>query len=145
MLDWPAVDFSLLARVFAYLLVALLVSLPGAWERDHSRRQMGLRTLPLVAVTACALVLVGRLELETPEALGRITQGLITGIGFLGGGAIVKEGLSVHGTATAASIWLTSAIGIAIGFGRFETGIVLSLVNVAVLRFLTPRRQSQDD
>ena len=144
MLDFPQLDLALLGRVALYLVVAVLAALPGAWEREHSRRHMGLRTLPLVAVTACALVVVGRLELKSPVALARMAQGLITGIGFLGGGAIVKEGMNVRGTATAASIWLTSAMGIAVGFGRIDVGLLLSLVNVALLRLPTPASPQEE-
>jgi putative Mg2+ transporter-C (MgtC) family protein len=63
---------------------------------------------------------------------------LITGIGFIGGGAILKEGASVHGTATAASIWNTGAIGAAVAFGRYEIAIVLSFINFVTFRWLTP-------
>ena len=136
MLDLPSLDLSLLGRILAYLAIAFLTALPGAWEREHSRRHMGLRTLPLVAITACAMMLVARLELDSDEAVARVVQGLITGIGFLGGGAIVKSGLSVQGTATAATIWLTSALGIAVGLGRIEVALTLAALNVLVLRLL---------
>ena len=62
----------------------------------------------------------------------------MTGIGFLGGGAIVKRGLDVHGTATAASIWTTAAPTAAVAYGLFEIAVLLSLVNFLVLRFLKP-------
>ena len=76
------------------------------------------------------------------DSISRIIQGLITGIGFIGGGAILKDRGSVHGTATAASIWNTGAIGAAAAFGRYEIAIVLSAINFATLRLLTPLKQS---
>lgn len=137
MLELPSLDLPLLGRVLAHLGIAFVVALPGAWEREHSRRNMGLRTLPLVAITACAMMLVARLELGNDEAIARVVQGLITGIGFLGGGAIVKSGLSVEGSATAATIWLTSALGIAVGLGRIDVALTLAVINVLVLRLLS--------
>ena len=85
---------------------------------------------------------------ETAQA--RILQGLITGIGFVGGGAILRgqrdadEG-TVPGIATAASIWNTGAIGAAVGFGNVQMAIVLSLVNYLVLRFIKPLAGVRDE
>ena len=76
------------------------------------------------------------------EHVSRMIQGLITGIGFIGGGAILKDRGTVHGTATAASIWNTGAIGAAAAFRRYEIAIVLSAINFATLRLLTPLKQS---
>lgn len=71
------------------------------------------------------------------QAQARILQGLISGIGFIGGGAILKHGMIVHGMATAASIWNTGAIGAAAAYGHYEIAIVLSAINFLTLRFLT--------
>ena len=72
------------------------------------------------------------------ETQSRLLQGLIGGIGFIGGGAILKEGANVKGLATAASIWGTGAIGAAVAFERIEIATVLSLIMFAALRLLTP-------
>jgi putative Mg2+ transporter-C (MgtC) family protein len=72
------------------------------------------------------------------ETQARLIQGLIGGIGFIGGGAILKEGTNVRGLATAASIWATGAIGAAVAFEREEIAIVLSLIMFVSLRMLTP-------
>jgi putative Mg2+ transporter-C (MgtC) family protein len=75
---------------------------------------------------------------EETESQARIIQGLITGIGFVGGGAILKDPAgSVQGTATAVSVWTTGALGIAVAYGRFDIAIIISLVNYLTLRFLT--------
>jgi putative Mg2+ transporter-C (MgtC) family protein len=71
-------------------------------------------------------------------------QGLVTGIGFVGGGAIVKDGATVHGTATAAGIWATGAIGAATAMGRWELAIVLSIASLLILKFLSPVKQRLD-
>lgn len=103
---------------------------------------MGLRTFPLVALASCGYLLVARdIAIDNPDAQSRVIQGLLGGIGFIGGGAILKEGGSVRGTATAASIWNTGAIGVAVAFDRFEIAIVLGLVNFLTLRWLTPLKE----
>jgi len=68
----------------------------------------------------------------------RLLQGLITGIGFVGGGAILKEGATVKGTATAASIWNAGVIGASVAVGRYEVAIILALLNLFTLRALLP-------
>ena len=80
-----------------------------------------------------------------PEGLSRLIQGLIAGVGFIGGGAILKGGDGVRGTATAASIWNTGAIGAAVAYDRFEIAIVLSALNVVTLVLLTPISEKQQE
>ena len=116
--------------------MAYLIALPIGWERERSGAGMGLRTFPLVALASCGYLLVARGM--DPDAQSRVIQGLLGGIGFIGGGAILKESGTVRGTATAASIWNTGAIGLAVAFDRFEIAVVLGLVNFATLRWLTP-------
>jgi putative Mg2+ transporter-C (MgtC) family protein len=100
---------------------------------------MGLRTFPLVAIASCSYMLVAiSIDPDSLEARGRAIQGLLGGIGFIGGGAILKEGANVKGTATAASIWATGAIGAALGFSRYDIAIVLSIITFLLLQFLTP-------
>jgi putative Mg2+ transporter-C (MgtC) family protein len=124
---------------FIRVAIAFVLALPIAWERIHSRRRIGLRTFPIVAIASCGYILIIRaLPNITPEAEARALQGLLSGIGFIGGGAILKKGLDVRGLATAASIWNTGAIGAAVAFGREEIAIILSLINFLMLYFLTP-------
>lgn len=144
---WESIESNAIQILYSLgiLVGAFLLALPIAWDRERSRRQMGLRTFPLVAVASAGYVLVGHYALGgEPQPMARIIQGLITGVGFLGGGAIVKEGLNVLGTATAASIWNTAAVGAAVAFGRWEIGVALSLTNVLVLRFLAPIKREID-
>jgi putative Mg2+ transporter-C (MgtC) family protein len=127
---------------FSRVAIAFVLALPIAWERIRSRRHIGLRTFPIVAIASCGYILIIRaLPDITPEAEARALQGLLSGIGFIGGGAILKQGLDVRGLATAASIWNTGAIGAAVAFGREEIAIVLSLINFLMLYFLTPVAQ----
>ena len=68
-------------------------------------------------------------------------EGLITGVGFIGGGAILKQGDRATGTATAASLWATGALGAAVGYGLYDIAVVLSVVTYVALRFLTPLKE----
>ncbi|HSK75321.1 MAG TPA: MgtC/SapB family protein [Thermoanaerobaculia bacterium] len=120
------------------LVGALLLTLPVAWERERSTRIMGLRTFSLIAVASCGYVLIAsRVVGLDAEPQARIIQGLMTGIGFVGGGAILKEGASVHGTATAVSIWMTGALGAAVAYSELEIAVLMSALNYLILRVLT--------
>ena len=90
-------------------------------------------------MASAAYVLLG-LEVFPADTEGqsRLIQGLMTGIGFLGAGAILKGQGSVHGTATAASVWATGAIGAAAAYGHYEVAILVSAVTYATLRWVTP-------
>ena len=118
----------------AALLVAYGLALPIGWNREREERSAGLRTFPLVAVASCGFVQGAEgLAAENPEAMARIVEGLITGMGFIGGGAILRLKDSVKGTATAASLWATGAIGVSVGLGSYDVAIVLSLITIATL------------
>ena len=130
--DWSIITFNLIHLGIAYLL-----ALPVAYDRDRSSKGAGLRTFPLVALAACGYTLLGISVLDSTGAEARVLQGIITGIGFIGGGAILKHKNTVTGTATAASIWNTGLIGMAVAFQRFEIAILLSLFNFLTLRFIT--------
>ncbi len=115
--------------------LAFVIALPVGWDREKTERTAGLRTFPLVAVAACGYMLVGIEVLTNTDAESRVLYGIVTGMGFIGGGAILKNDNRVAGTATAASLWNTGAIGIAVAFHRYEIAIVLSLLNVLTLFF----------
>lgn len=122
--------------------IAYLLALPIGWEREKEAKSLGIRTFPLVAMASCGYVLLGHLFGGTSaDAESRIIQGVITGIGFIGGGAILKTGASVRGTTTAASLWNTGAIGTAVALGRYEIAVILSALNLLTLRLLLPLKQ----
>ncbi|NNE44887.1 MAG: MgtC/SapB family protein [Gemmatimonadetes bacterium] len=136
------IDFDLIISHLVHLLVAYALAFPIAWDREARDRSAGLRTFPLVAIGSCAYMLVAGEVLTSPEAQARVMAGFITGIGFIGGGAILKNGGSVRGTATAASIWNTGALGTAVALDRIEIAIVLAVTNFLTLRYV-PRLKSQ--
>jgi putative Mg2+ transporter-C (MgtC) family protein len=138
--DWAVVLRHLLELVLAYVF-----AIPIAWDRETNARTAGLRTYPLVAVAACAYMLIGYQVLDSTDAEARVIQGLMTGMGFIGGGAILKQGGSVRGTATAASLWATGAIGLAVASHRFEIAFLISIATFLTLRYLKPIAASQDE
>ncbi len=77
--------------------------------------------------------------IDSTDGEARVIQGIVTGIGFIGGGAILTNEDKVQGTASAASIWNTGALGVSVAFARFEIALVLALLNLATLRLFTGR------
>jgi putative Mg2+ transporter-C (MgtC) family protein len=139
-------EYELLLRPLLALLAGALVGL----ERSYRGRAAGLRTYALVCLGSALLVVLGE-ELAHGPAGGpgdstRIIQGIVTGIGFLGAGVIVKEGFSVRGLTTAASIWVISAVGVVIGAGFYVLGAIataLTLALLSILRTVEDRLHSQ--
>jgi len=109
--------------------VAYVLALPIGWDWEKQRQSAGVRTFPLVAVASCAYVLVAR-HILGPGApnLDRVIQGLMTGIGFIGGGAIFKHGGTMHGAAVACGAW--------------DIAVILSAINLLTLKLLGPLRNS---
>lgn len=124
------------------MLAAYLLALPIGWNREHEERSAGLRTFPLVAVATCGFIEATQaLTSGSPEAQARIIEGLITGMGFIGGGAILRRDNQVKGTATAASLWITGAIGVAVGLGALGVALLLTTVTTLTLWILTPLKR----
>lgn len=116
------------------LAAAYILALPIGWHREVEERSAGLRTFPLVAVASCGFVKATEgLTADNPEALARIIEGVITGMGFIGGGAILRLSSSVKGTATAASLWATGAIGIACALNAFDVAIIIMVFALITL------------
>lgn len=119
---------------FVHLLVAYLLALPIGWHRAREEHGAGLRTFPLVAIASCALVQTAISVFgATAVVNANILQGVVTGIGFIGAGAIIRQGDLTTGHATAASIWTVGIMGAAVGYGYYDIGIILALANLAVL------------
>jgi putative Mg2+ transporter-C (MgtC) family protein len=130
-------------------IVALVAGGAIGLERSYHGRAAGLRTYALVSFGSALLVAGGQYELFSARDSGEVTriiQGIVTGIGFLGAGVIVKEGFSVRGLTTAASIWVASAIGIVLGAGSYWMGLAataVTLVALTILRQIEDRLPSQ--
>ena len=132
-------EWRLVLVDFIRVAIAFVLALPIAHERASSARSVGLRTFPIVAIASCGYMLIAKdLAGSSADTMTRALQGLLGGIGFIGGGAILKENGSIYGLATAASLWNTGALGAAVAFGREEIALVLCLLNFMLLRLLTP-------
>lgn len=140
-MDTIDIDWAVVARHLWTMAVAYVLALPIAWDRERSERSAGLRTFPIVAIAACGFTLTGIEVLDSTDAEARVIQGLITGMGFIGGGAILKHDVVVRGTATAASLWATGAIGLSVALGRLEIALVLSAVTFGTLSLLAPVKE----
>lgn len=136
---WSVPEISINVLFFLNLLGALLLGLLVGYERSYHGRAAGMRTYGLVCMAAAALTIVsgypgywfGGHSLETAPSLGdptRVIQGIVTGIGFLGAGVIMKEGFNISGLTTAASIWAVAVIGVTIGLGFYAAAILLAVV-----------------
>ncbi len=137
-------SFAFLPHLVA-LGVAYLLALPIGWNREKAERSAGLRTFPLVAIATCGIVQATEHVLQGhPEGTARIIEGLMTGMGFIGGGAILKNDNSVRGTATAASLWATGATGAAVGLGAYDVAVMISVFIFATLWLLAPLKQEPD-
>ncbi|HEX4928821.1 MAG TPA: MgtC/SapB family protein [Burkholderiales bacterium] len=130
--------YEIVARLLAALAAGALIG----YERSYHGRPAGFRTHALVCTASALLMLVTVYEAHwVPIAAKvqldptRMAQGIMTGIGFLGAGVIVKEGLSVRGLTTAASIWITAAIGILAGIGFYYPLVVSVVLTLGVLSF----------
>ena len=123
---------TILIRLAISIAIGGLVGL----ERELEHKPAGLRTIILVCLGSTIFVLIGlELGLATSE-LGRIVAGVVTGIGFLGAGAIIRARGEVYGLTTAATIWLASGLGIAIGAGYYLLAIIACFSVLIVLRIL---------
>lgn len=133
--------FDILPQLAA-LAAAYLLAMPIGWNREREERSAGLRTFPLVALATCGFIQATEtLMAGSPEAMARIVEGAIVGMGFIGGGAILRQSDSVKGTATAASLWVTGAIGVSVGLGSYDVAIVLAVATVITLWVMEPLKR----
>jgi putative Mg2+ transporter-C (MgtC) family protein len=143
-----------LAEMSARMVFALVVGALIGLERSYQGRPAGFRTHALVSLSTCLLMLLTAYEEHwVPEFTTRTTidptrmaQGIMTGIGFLGAGAILKSGYTIRGLTTAASIWITAALGIMIGVGFYAPAVIgalLTLGTLSVFRWIESRLPTQ--
>jgi len=127
------------------LAIAFALAIPIGWDREKKERSAGLRTFPLVALASCGFIQACENMLgNSPDGMSKVIEGIITGIGFVGGGAILKHGSSVYGTATAASLWATGAVGVAVGLGAYDVAVTIALFTFLTLRLLTLVKEEDD-
>lgn len=143
---WSAGEAATNAIVILNIFGALLLGLLIGYERSYHGRAAGMRTYGLVCMGSAALTIItgypefwfgGGHLLATGSDPTRVIQGIVTGIGFLCAGVIMKEGFSISGLTTAASIWVASVIGILVGIGFFGAAMALTVFCAAVMLWVS--------
>jgi putative Mg2+ transporter-C (MgtC) family protein len=137
-------DWHRFAEPAGKLILTYFLTLPIGWDREREQHSVGIRTFPLVAVASCGYLLAIA-NPDDPASTSRVMQGLVAGMGFVGGGAIFRDGGNVHGTATAAGIWVTGAIGASIAMGKWEVAVLLAAISLFTLKALVPLKKKLDD
>ena len=143
---WTAPELEINLVVFMNLLGALMLGLVVGYERAYHGRAAGMRTYGLVCMASAALTVISGYPAYwfgghtgttvTPDAT-RVIQGIVTGVGFLGAGVIMKEGLNISGLTTAASIWASSAIGVLVGVGFYGAAILLTVLSASCMMWMS--------
>ena len=127
-------DFEFTIR----LVVALVLGLAIGAEREASRHPAGLRTMAMVCCGSSLFTMLGTSFAQPGTDPTRIAAQIVTGVGFLGAGAILRQGVEVKGLTTAAAIWIVAAIGMASGFGRFGIAVIATALVLAALLLIRP-------
>jgi len=145
---WSASEVTTNILVCLNLTGALLLGLLVGYERSYHGRAAGMRTYGLVCMASAALVVIAGYPgywygghslsgvVGNPDPT-RIIQGIVTGVGFLGAGVIMKEGFNISGLTTAASIWASSAIGILVGVGFYASAIFLAVLSATCMMWIS--------
>ena len=143
---WSVPEMGVNLLIFFNLVGAMLLGMVVGYERSYHGRAAGMRTYGLVCMASAALTVIAGYPGfwyggQSAAAIGadptRIIQGIVTGVGFLGAGVIMREGFNISGLTTAASIWGSSAIGIMVGVGFYAAAIALALLFAATMLWMS--------
>jgi putative Mg2+ transporter-C (MgtC) family protein len=143
---WSGPEMETNLIILLNLLGAMLLGMIVGYERSYHGRAAGMRTYGLVCMASAALTVIagypgfwygGQSALAIGADPTRIIQGIVTGVGFLGAGVIMREGFNISGLTTAASIWGSSAIGIMVGVGFYAAAIALALLFAATMLWMS--------
>ena len=128
-------DSKQLARVIIRLVAATLFGAIVGIQRESTRKPAGLRTHILVSLATAAFVISCSGVGMSLDGLSRVIQGIVTGIGFIGAGSILKLGEQheIRGLTTAASVWMTAAIGVTVGLGNLGIGLMITILALVIL------------
>lgn len=148
-LSFGFADSQQFARVMIRLIAATVLGAAIGYERERAGKAAGLRTHILVALGTTVVVLAGSGYGMTSEGLSRVIQGIVTGIGFIGAGTILKldEERSIRGLTSSAGIWSACAIGIAVALGELGLAIistVLAVIILALVKVLEPKAADEE-
>ena len=130
-------DLSIYFEEVGQVSVAFVIGAILGLEREFRSKPAGFRTMILISVGSCLYTILSK-EITGGGSADRIASNIVTGIGFIGAGVIFKEGISVNGLTTAALIWITAALGMAIGYHNYPLAIVVTSIVVIALFVLEP-------
>lgn len=133
-------DGKELARAVIRLIAAVLLGAVIGYEREKAGKAAGLRTHMLVTLGTCLFVLASAQAGMNSDGLSRVIQGIVTGIGFIGAGSILKlsEERDIRGLTTSAGIWMAAAIGVTVGLGAIGLALLATFVTLIVLAVVKP-------
>jgi len=135
------------AKVVVRLLLAAMLGAVLGYEREHRHQRAGMRTHMLISLGSATFTLVPQMAHMSDDAVSRVIQGLVAGIGFLGAGPILKleQRMEVKGLTTAASIWVAAAVGMTAGLGRGMIAILTTVLALVILSLLPQFEHGKDD
>lgn len=125
-------DWNVEALMAVRVVIAVLFGGFVGWERQWHGREAGIRTYAAVALGSCVFALIST-HLTSGNNPHVIAAGVVTGIGFLGAGVIVRENADITGLTTAATLWSTASVGLAVGYGMYLLGLLVSLIVFGLL------------
>lgn len=143
---WSGPEIATNIIIFLNILGALILGLFVGYERSYHGRAAGMRTYGLVCMASAALTAIagyptywygGQVASFIGDDPTRVIQGIVTGVGFLGAGVIMREGLNISGLTTAASIWASSAIGVMVGIGFYVAAILLAMLSAICMLWVS--------
>ncbi len=139
-LSWLSIEHADQIEMMLRLVAATLAGMAVGINRDIHNKPIGMRTLGLVALGSAIVILSGSVYEGLhfgQDAVSRVVQGILTGLGFLGAGTILraKDGTEVHGLTTASTVWIAAALGVTAGLGAWFITIAGTVVTLFVLTF----------
>lgn len=132
------------AYIWLKLAMSLLIGILIGAEREYKNKSAGLRTITLICLGSTVFTIVS-LEASHETEVGRIASNIVTGIGFLGAGAIMRDGFNVSGLTTASTIWVAASLGMAVGFGQYELAVTATGITLVVLVIFNSLQKSVDE
>jgi putative Mg2+ transporter-C (MgtC) family protein len=130
-------NINLYIEEAAQVSISFMIGAILGIEREFRSKPAGFRTMILICVGSCLYTILSQ-QLGSASSTDRVASNIVTGIGFIGAGVIFKEGISVNGLTTAALIWVTAALGMAVGYKSYPIAIVVTIIVVVVLFILEP-------
>ena len=125
------------------LLLAAIFGLAVGYERRSADKPAGLRTLSLVCLGSAIFTIISAFGFETADQ-SRVAAQIVTGVGFLGAGTILRSGVTISGLTTAATIWATAALGMAVGSGLYIVSVSGTVLVLVILYVFAPARRKEE-